>query len=55
LLVKRNDGSGQLLDVTEEAREKARKEIHAGKLKFVDWVTSLGGVVDSGTLFSFSI
>ena len=51
LLAKRNDGNGQLLEIPEDEREKARKDIHAGKLKFVDWVKSLGGVVDSGMSF----
>ncbi|TVY56991.1 putative nudix hydrolase 7, partial [Lachnellula cervina] len=46
LLAKKEDGS--LLEVEEGVREKARKEIHAGKLKFQDWVKSLGGVIDSG-------
>lgn len=32
----------------DEERERARKEIHAGKLRFPDWVASLGGVVDTG-------
>ena len=48
LLAKRNDGSGALLEVREEVREKARKEIHSGRVKFVDWVKSQGGIVDSG-------
>lgn len=48
LLAKRNDGSGQLLEVPEEEREKARKGIHAGSLKFLDWVKSQGGIPDTG-------
>jgi hypothetical protein len=48
LLARRNDGSGAFLDVAEEERERARKEIHAGKLRFPDWVASQGGVVDTG-------
>ena len=32
----------------EEGRERARKEIHAGKLRFGDWVESQGGILDSG-------
>ncbi|KAH8592132.1 hypothetical protein B0O99DRAFT_630532 [Bisporella sp. PMI_857] len=54
LLAKRNDGSGALLEVTEEEREKARKDIHSGKVKFVDWVKSVGGVVDSDSLLPFT-
>ena len=48
LLAKKNDGSGALLEVEEAVREKARKDIHAGKLKFVDWVREMSGIIDSG-------
>jgi 8-oxo-dGTP pyrophosphatase MutT (NUDIX family) len=48
LLAKRGDGSGKLLDVPEEVREKARKDVHSGKVKFLDWVREQGGVVDTG-------
>jgi hypothetical protein len=34
--------------VPEDVREKARKDIHAGNIKFGEWVKSQGGVVDSG-------
>lgn len=54
LLAKRNDGSGQLLDVPEEEREKARKDIHGGKLRFEDWVKAQDGVVDSDSLIPFT-
>lgn len=49
MLAKKNDGSGTILEVEEEVREMARKDIHAGKVRFVDWVREQGGVVDSGT------
>lgn len=48
LLARRNDGSGAILEVAEDIREQARKDIHAGKLKFADWVKSQGGIVDTG-------
>jgi len=48
LLAKRGDGSGKLLEVPEEVREKGRKDIHSGKVKFLDWVREQGGVVDTG-------
>ncbi|KAG0651419.1 hypothetical protein D0Z07_2098 [Hyphodiscus hymeniophilus] len=48
LLAKKNDGSGSILEVPEEERERARKDIHAGKLRFADWVRDQGGIVDSG-------
>ncbi|TVY53520.1 putative nudix hydrolase, partial [Lachnellula suecica] len=52
LLVRRKDGS--MLEVEEEVREEARKKIHAGELKFGDWVESLGGVIDSASLLPFT-
>jgi hypothetical protein len=55
LAKKRGDDSGVLLDVDEAERERARKEIHDGKLRFVDWVKDLGGVVDSGTFFQMRV
>ena len=48
LAKKKGDESGVLLEVGDAERERARKEIHGGKLKFVDWVEGLGGSVDSG-------
>jgi len=47
-LARRNDGSGALLQVPEAERERARKEIHSGRLRFSDWVKSQGGLVDIG-------
>jgi hypothetical protein len=43
-----------LLEVNEAERERARKEIHGGKLRFVDWVERLGGVLDSGMAFQIT-
>jgi hypothetical protein len=34
--------------VPEEVREKGRKDVHSGKVKFLDWVKEQGGVVDTG-------
>ncbi|KZP29089.1 hypothetical protein FIBSPDRAFT_947095 [Athelia psychrophila] len=45
---------GRFLDVPEAERERARKEIHAERLRFVDWVEGLGGVVDSNSLVPFT-
>jgi len=55
LLAKRGDGSGKLLEVPEEVREKGRTDIHSGKVKFLDWVREQGGVVDTGkyTFYNF--
>jgi uncharacterized protein (DUF362 family) len=48
ILLARRKGSDDLLDVEESVREKARKDIHAGKVKFGDWVKEMDGVVDTG-------
>lgn len=48
LLARRSDVSGDLLEVEESIREQGRKDIHAGKVKFGDWVKAMGGVVDTG-------
>ncbi|RFU32748.1 hypothetical protein B7463_g3612, partial [Scytalidium lignicola] len=54
LLAKRNDGSGRLLEVDEAERERARKDIHAGRVKFNDWVEKQGGIVDLDSLLPFT-
>ncbi len=46
LLARKEDGG--LLEVEESVREKGRKDVHAGKVKFADWVSEQGGVVDTG-------
>ena len=51
LAKKKGDDSGVLIEVGESERERARREIHSGKLRFVDWVEGLGGVIDSGMFF----
>lgn len=43
------NGNGELLEVEEAVRERARREIHAGKIKFKEWVGEMGGVVDTGS------
>ena len=48
ILLAKGNGGSSLLEVEEAERERARKEIHAGKLKFRDWVKERGGVVDTG-------
>ncbi len=48
LLAKKTNGNGELLDVEESVREKGRKDIHAGKVRFIDWVKQQGGTVDIG-------
>jgi hypothetical protein len=48
LLARLNDSSGALLQVPEAEKERARKEIHSGRLRFSDWVKSQGGLVDTG-------
>lgn len=57
LLAKSKKGTGrvsegQMLDIGVEERERARKEIHGGRLGFREWVGDKGGVVDLGMCFS---
>ena len=40
-----------LLDVPIDAREQARKDIYENKIKFTDWLASLGGVPDVGRCY----
>ena len=42
------DKNGGLLAVEETEREKGRKDVHSGKIKFTDWLDSKGGVPDTG-------
>ncbi len=39
---------GKLLELPEKEREEARKQIHARKIKFGDWLDSLGATPDTG-------
>jgi hypothetical protein len=58
ILLAKGNGGTSLLEVEEVERERARKEIHAGKLKFGDWVKERGGVMDTGapplTIFPYA-
>jgi 8-oxo-dGTP pyrophosphatase MutT (NUDIX family) len=47
-------GNGRLLEVEEEVREKGRKDVHAGKVRFGDWVKQQGGVVDTGSSYFYA-
>lgn len=47
LLARKAEGS-ELLEVEEGVREKGRKDVHAGKMRFEELVRSWGGVVDVG-------
>lgn len=47
LLARRKGGEG-LLEVGEEVRERGRKDVHAGLVRFEEWVEGVGGVVDIG-------
>ncbi|KAG9232945.1 hypothetical protein BJ875DRAFT_485603 [Amylocarpus encephaloides] len=51
---KKGDKSGELLQVDENEREKARKEIHGGKIRFEDWVERVGGEIDAESLIPFT-
>ena len=48
LLARPAKGGEELLAVAEETREAGRKEVHSNRVKFTDWLTSVGGVPDIG-------
>lgn len=52
LLARAGEGKdAPLLDVPGDVRDKARKDIYDSKVKFTDWLSSLGGVPDVGRLW----
>ncbi|MCJ1327432.1 hypothetical protein MMC10_004101 [Thelotrema lepadinum] len=51
--VLRGDGNG-MLQVPQEEKERARKDVHANRLKFAEWVDSMGGELDVGGLIPFT-
>jgi 8-oxo-dGTP pyrophosphatase MutT (NUDIX family) len=48
------DSSGRLLEVDDATREEGRKNVHAGDVKFADWVRGLGGEPDVDGLLPFT-
>lgn len=40
---------GKMVSLPEKEREEARKQIHARKIKFGDWLSSIGAAADTGT------
>ncbi|KFY27950.1 hypothetical protein V493_03191 [Pseudogymnoascus sp. VKM F-4281 (FW-2241)] len=53
LLARHRDGGG-MLEVPDAERERARRAIHSGELKFSEWVKEMGGVVDADALLPFT-
>ncbi|KAK3693336.1 hypothetical protein B0T22DRAFT_496170 [Podospora appendiculata] len=54
ILLVRKAGAVGLLDVPEHVREAGRKEVHANRIKFTDWLESVGGVADTEGLIPFT-
>ncbi|KAI9648192.1 hypothetical protein NHQ30_002824 [Ciborinia camelliae] len=64
LLAKKNQVKGkekemngddvELVMVSEEEREKARRDIYSKKTRFADWVEGIGGIVDTEGLIPFT-
>ena len=52
--VLRGDGNG-MLQVPQEEKERARKDVHANRLKFAEWVDSMGGELDVGQYYSITL
>jgi hypothetical protein len=53
LLARRKEGDAGLLDIGPEVLNAGRKEVHANKVKFGEWLSGIGGVADLGTSFPF--
>ncbi|WQF86908.1 Putative NUDIX hydrolase domain, acyl-coenzyme A diphosphatase NUDT19 [Colletotrichum destructivum] len=51
---KNSDDRSTLINVSSADRDRARKQIHGGKVRFADWVDSIGGVPDTGRLIPFT-
>jgi 8-oxo-dGTP pyrophosphatase MutT (NUDIX family) len=49
ILLARKKGTSLLLDVPEAEREQGRKDIHAGRVSFPDWLAKHSGEADTGT------
>ncbi len=37
-----------LLRIPDDVQDAGRKEVHANKIKFTDWLKSVGGAADTG-------
>lgn len=48
------DASKNMLQIDDAEKEEARAAIHANTLKFVDWVASKGGKIDTASLIPFT-
>ncbi|KAM3086163.1 hypothetical protein ACMFMF_000119 [Clarireedia jacksonii] len=49
ILLAKNVGGDELLQVSDEEMEQGRRDIHAGKIGFREWVEKRGGKVDVAT------
>ncbi|KAK1829518.1 hypothetical protein QBC39DRAFT_427199 [Podospora conica] len=54
LLARPKEGRAELLDVSSDVLDAGRKEVHANKVKFVDWLSGIGGVADIENLHPFT-
>ncbi|KAJ6788783.1 hypothetical protein PWT90_09014 [Aphanocladium album] len=45
---------GKLVQISEQEREEARKQIHARKIKFGDWLSSIGATADTDSLLPYT-
>ncbi|KAK2051859.1 NUDIX domain-containing protein [Colletotrichum caudatum] len=51
---KNSNDRSTLVNVSAVDRDRARKQIYGGKVRFADWVDSVGGVPDTGRLIPFT-
>ncbi len=50
ILLARKQGGEGLLEVEDGVREQGRRDVHAGRVKFGEWVEKVGGIIDVGLL-----
>ncbi|MCJ1437992.1 hypothetical protein MMC27_007379 [Xylographa pallens] len=54
ILLAKRAGKDGLLEVGDEERDRARRAVHAGKMRMREWVAEKGGVLDTDGLIPFT-
>ncbi|KAI1384183.1 uncharacterized protein F4822DRAFT_434123 [Hypoxylon trugodes] len=54
LIAREKGGDGELSNVSNADRDKARKSIYKNEVRFVEWLESVGGVADTDNLIPFT-
>lgn len=54
LLARKQDNTEELVELTEQERDEGRKDVHAEKVPFAEWVNQKGGQMDADGLVAFT-